>query len=113
MIHYAHFVAHRASQAPLAGAIACLAVIAVCLGDPQAGVGTTAAAGLVTNNQRVISAPAGRDDERLPRVRLTARRMNDDGGDERRTDTGVRPATAVSSSDSPLLETVSWAERTS
>ena len=46
MIHYAHFVAHRASQAPLAGAIACLAVIAVCLGDPQAGVGTTAAAGL-------------------------------------------------------------------
>ncbi|TME56307.1 MAG: hypothetical protein E6I60_04265 [Chloroflexi bacterium] len=72
MIHHAHFVAHRASQAPLAGAIACLAVIAVCLGDPQAGVGTTAAAGLVTNNQRVISAPAGRDDERLPRVRPTS-----------------------------------------
>jgi len=72
VIHYAHFVAHRASQAPLAGAIACLAVIAVCLGDPQAGVGTTAAAGLVTNNQRVISAPAGRDDERLPRVRPTS-----------------------------------------
>jgi hypothetical protein len=72
MIHYAHFAAHRASRAPLVGAIASLAAIAVCLGEPQAGVGTATAATVPIDHQPVISAPFVRNDERLPRVRTTS-----------------------------------------
>lgn len=57
MIHYSQFAAHRASRVPLLGAIATLAVIAMGLGDPQAGVGTTAVAGMVTLDQPTISTP--------------------------------------------------------
>jgi uncharacterized protein YkwD len=71
VIHYAHFAAQRASRAPLLGAIASLAAIAVCLGDPQAGVGTATVAGMPAGNQPVILAPFGHTDERLPRVRTT------------------------------------------
>lgn len=71
MIHYAHFAAQRASRMPLLGAIASLAAIGVCLGDPQAGAGTVAAAGMAIGTQPVISAPFVRNDERLPRVRTT------------------------------------------
>jgi hypothetical protein len=71
VIHYSHFVVHRASRVPLLGAIASLAVIAIGLGDPQAGAGTVAAAGVVTRNEPVISAPIGPNDDRLPRVRTT------------------------------------------
>ena len=44
MIHYSQFSARRASPVPLLGAIASLAAIAICLGDPQAGVWTAPAA---------------------------------------------------------------------
>ena len=46
MIHYSQFAASRASRAPLLGAIASLAAIAVCLGDPQTAIGTARAAGV-------------------------------------------------------------------
>jgi uncharacterized protein YkwD len=72
VIHYAHFAAQRASRMPLLGAIASLAAIGVCLGDPQAGAGTATAAGLAIANQPVISAPFVPNDERLPRVRTTS-----------------------------------------
>ena len=49
---------------------------------------------------------------RLPGVWLTARRMNDDGGDPR-TDPGFRPPEAVSVTACPLPATVFGAERTS
>ncbi len=44
MIHYPAFAARRASSAPLLGAIAGLAAIAFCLGNPQGGVGAAPAA---------------------------------------------------------------------
>ena len=72
MIHYPHFAVQRASRAPLLGAIASLAVIAIGLGDPQAGVGTAVVAGVAVPNQPMISAPVGPNDERLPRVRPTS-----------------------------------------
>ena len=44
MIHYSEFAARRASSVPLLGAIAGLAAIGLCLGNPQAGVGAAPAA---------------------------------------------------------------------
>jgi len=70
VIHYAHFAAQRASRMPLLGAIASLAAIGICLGDPQAGVGTATPAGMAIGTQPVISAPFLPNDERLPRVRI-------------------------------------------
>lgn len=57
MIHYSQFATRGAARAPLLVAIGSLTLIAGMLGDPQAGAGTTAAAGLVTSEQRTISAP--------------------------------------------------------
>jgi len=68
MIHYSEFAARRASPLPLLGAIASLAAIAICLGDPQAGVGATAAAGVPYANGP-ISAPERWNDEISLRVR--------------------------------------------
>jgi hypothetical protein len=45
VIHYSHFTAQGAARAPLLVAIGSLTLIAGMLGDPQAGVGTTAVAG--------------------------------------------------------------------
>ncbi len=72
MIHYAHFAALRASRMPLLGAVASLAAIGVCLGDPQAGAGTVIAAGMAIGTQPVISAPFVPNGDRLPRVRITS-----------------------------------------
>jgi uncharacterized protein YkwD len=69
MIHYPQFAARRASLAPLLGAIASLAVIGIGLGDPQAGVGTAAVAGIGAPTEPVISALPGRNDEPLARNR--------------------------------------------
>ena len=44
MIHYSAFAARRASSVPLLAAIAGLAVIGLCVGNPQAGVGAAPAA---------------------------------------------------------------------
>ncbi len=57
MIHYSQFAARGAARAPLLVAIGSLTLIAGMLGDPQAGAGTTAVAGMVTSDQRTISAP--------------------------------------------------------
>ena len=67
MIHYSQFVAHRASRLPLLGAIASLAAIAVCLGDPQGGAGTPAIASALYGNQTMISTPPGQPDDRRSR----------------------------------------------
>jgi hypothetical protein len=69
VIHYSQFVARRASRLPLVGAVASLALIAIGLGDPQAGVGTAAAAGMVGADQPAISAPAWRTGPRPDRLR--------------------------------------------
>ena len=58
MIHYSEFAARRASPVPLLGAIASLAAIVLCLGDPQAGVGTAPAAHIPA-----LSAPERSNDE--------------------------------------------------
>src|SRR5947199_76447 len=50
MIHYPAFAARRASSAPLLGAIAGLAAIALCLGNPQSGVGAAPAAQIPVAN---------------------------------------------------------------
>jgi Cysteine-rich secretory protein family len=68
VIHYSHFAAQGAARAPLLVAIGSLTLIAGMLGDPQAGAGTTAVAGMVTSDQRSISAPFirfGRRPDRL------------------------------------------------
>jgi len=71
MIHYSQFASHRASGVPLVGAIASLAAIAVCLGEPQAGVATSAIAGGVSSHETMISAPAGPIHAPPARVRPT------------------------------------------
>jgi uncharacterized protein YkwD len=71
VIHYAQFVARRASPVPLLGAIVCLAAIAIWLGDPQAGVGTTPAARVPVANAPVIVAPERWNDEISRGVRDT------------------------------------------
>jgi uncharacterized protein YkwD len=68
VIHYSEFAARRASPLPLLGAIASLAAIAICLGDPQGSVGTIPAARVPVAIGPAISAPAGRNDERSVRV---------------------------------------------
>ena len=65
MIHYPAFAARRASSAPLLGAIAGLAAIALCLGNPQAGIGAASAA----HFPAVISAPERWNDEISVRAR--------------------------------------------
>jgi uncharacterized protein YkwD len=85
VIHYAEFVARRASTGPLLGAVASLAAIAICLGDPQAGVGLAAGAGVPASRGRVILAPDSWRDEPSARVRNTSESIvaslqNDPGG---------------------------------
>ena len=63
MIHYSEFAARRASPVPLLGAIASLAAIVICLGDPQAGVGTAPAAHIPALAGTAVSAPERRNDE--------------------------------------------------
>lgn len=68
MIHYSHFATRGAARAPLLIAIGSLTLVAGMLGDPPAGAGTTAIAGMVTSEQRTISAPSaglGRRPDRL------------------------------------------------
>ena len=54
MIHYSQFAAHRASRVPLVGAIASLAAVAVCFGNPPAGGGRPAIAAGVSSNETMI-----------------------------------------------------------
>ena len=68
MIYYSHFATRRAARAPLLIAVGILTLIAGMLGDPQAGAGTTAVAGLVTSEQPTISAPVLRFGPRPDRV---------------------------------------------
>jgi uncharacterized protein YkwD len=72
MIHYPEFAARRASPLPLLGAIASLAAIAISLGDPQAGVGATAAAGIPVANGHSIVAPERWNDEISLRLRQSS-----------------------------------------
>ena len=72
MIHYSEFAAHRASPLPLLGAIASLAAIAICLGDPQAGVGMARAASVPLLNAPAITAPERWNDEISLRVRTSS-----------------------------------------
>jgi uncharacterized protein YkwD len=72
MIHYSEFAARRASRLPLLGAIASLAAIAVCLGDPQAGVGMASAAQIPALNEPVIVAPERWNDEISLRLRKSS-----------------------------------------
>jgi hypothetical protein len=68
VIHYSHFATRGAARAPLLVAIGGLILIAGMLGDPQAGAGTTAIAGMITSDQPAISAPIvifGRRPDRL------------------------------------------------
>jgi len=68
VIHYSHFATQGAARGPLLIAIGSLTLIAGMLGDPQAGAGTTAVAGMATSEQRSISAPLigfGRRPDRL------------------------------------------------
>ena len=69
MIHYSEFAARRASPGPLLGAIASLAAIALCLGDPQAGVGTAPAAHIPALAGPAVSVPERRNDEISLRAR--------------------------------------------
>jgi hypothetical protein len=69
VIHYSHFATRGAARAPLLIAIGSLTVIAGMLGDPQAGAGTTAIAGMVTSDQPTISAPIARSGRRLDWLR--------------------------------------------
>jgi uncharacterized protein YkwD len=85
VIHYSEFVARRASTGPLLGAVASLAAIAICLGDPQAAVGLAAGAGVPVTKGPVIVAPDSWRDEPSVRVRNTnesivASLQNDPGG---------------------------------
>ena len=68
MIHYSHFAARGAARAPLLLATASLALIAGLLGEPQAGAGTPAVAGMVSVDQPTISAPILRFGPRPDRV---------------------------------------------
>lgn len=69
MIHYPEFAARRASALPLLGAIASLAAIAICLGDPEAGVGMAATAQVPVPSGHVIVAPERWNDEITLRLR--------------------------------------------
>jgi uncharacterized protein YkwD len=85
VIHYSEFVARRASIAPLLGAIAILAAIAICLGDPQAGIGAAAATGVPAPKEPVFAAPEAWNEERTYRVRdpselIVATLQNDPSG---------------------------------
>jgi uncharacterized protein YkwD len=85
VIHYSEFVARRASTVPLLGAIASLAAIAICLGDPQAGIGAAAAAGVPAPKEAVLAAPEAWNEERTYRVRnpselIVATLQNDPAG---------------------------------
>jgi uncharacterized protein YkwD len=71
LIHHSQFVARRASPVPLLGAIVSLAAIAIWLGDPQAGVGTTPAARVPVANAPVIVAPERWNDEISRGIRNT------------------------------------------
>jgi uncharacterized protein YkwD len=72
VIQYSEFAARRASPLPLLGAIATLAAIAICLGDPQAGVGAAPAAGVPLAKGPAISAPERSKDELSLRVRSSS-----------------------------------------
>ena len=70
---------------PLLGAIASLAAIAICLGDPQAGIGAAAATGVPTPKEPVLAAPEAWNEERTYRVRnpselIVATLQNDPSG---------------------------------
>jgi hypothetical protein len=68
VIHYSRFAARGAARAPLLVAVGGLMLIAGMLGDPQAGAGTTAIAGMATSELPTISAPIvlfGRRPDRL------------------------------------------------
>jgi len=68
VIHYSHFATQGAARAPLLIAIGSLTLIAGMLGEPQAGAGTPAVAGMVTIDQPSISAPVLRFGPRPDRV---------------------------------------------
>jgi uncharacterized protein YkwD len=68
VIHYSQFSARGASRVPLLGAIASLAAIAICLGDPQTGVWTAPAARVLVANGPIIDAPVRLNDHRSLRV---------------------------------------------
>jgi uncharacterized protein YkwD len=69
VIHYSEFAARRASPLPLLGAIASLAAIAIWLGEPQVGIGTTPAARAPLAIAPLITTPERWNDERSLRVR--------------------------------------------
>jgi hypothetical protein len=68
VIHYSHFATRGAARAPLLVAVGSLTLIAGMMGDPQAGVGTAAVAGVTTTQLRTISAPVVRFGPRPDRV---------------------------------------------
>jgi Cysteine-rich secretory protein family len=68
VIHYSHFAARGAARGPLLLAVGSLAAIAALLGEPQAGAGTPAIAGMITADQPRISAPILRFGPRPDRV---------------------------------------------
>jgi len=63
VIHYSEFAARRASSLPLLGAIASLAAVALCLGDPQAGIRTAPAVNVPALARPATSAPERWNDE--------------------------------------------------
>jgi uncharacterized protein YkwD len=69
VIHYSEFSARRASTVPLLGAIAGLAVIAICLGDPQPGVWTAPAARTPVAGGPTIEVPVRLNDHGSLRLR--------------------------------------------
>jgi hypothetical protein len=69
VIHYSHFAIRGAARSPVLLAVGSLAVIAGLLGDPQAGAGTAAVAGMVITDQVTISAPIVRFGRRPDRLR--------------------------------------------
>ena len=72
MIHYSQFAARRASRLPLLGAIASLAAIAVCLGEPQVVAGAGPANHVPVTVGPAIAAPERWNDERSVRVRTSS-----------------------------------------
>jgi uncharacterized protein YkwD len=72
MIHYSEFAARRASALPLLGAIASLAAIAVCLGEPHAVAGAAPAAHRPVSIGPTTPAPERWNDELSVRVRSSS-----------------------------------------
>ena len=72
MIHYSEFAARRASAVPLLGAIASLAAIAVCLGEPQVVAGAGPANHVPVTVGPAIAAPERWNDELSVRVRTSS-----------------------------------------